>query len=104
MKTTEKRYYSENGYIKNQSRTLAHERLEFLNGEKLGNVSIRIEDNATCRKIRRIMEKRIAQSFWQNPVRSKHKGNGARYETRHQVSNHFKNIYGVVPECFRYCA
>ena len=39
MKNTEKRYYSENGYIKNQSRTLAHEGLEFLDGEKLGNVS-----------------------------------------------------------------
>lgn len=104
MKNTEKRYYSENGYIKNQSRTLAHERLEFLDGEKLGNVSIRLEDNATCRKIRRIMEKRIAQSFWQNSFRSKHHGNGARYETRHQVANHFKNIFGVVPEGFRYCA
>ena len=39
MKNTEKRYFSENGYIKNQSRMLAHERLEFLDGEKLGNVS-----------------------------------------------------------------
>ena len=104
MKNTEKRYYSENGYIKNQSRTLAHERLEFLDGEKLGNVSIRIEGNATCRKIRRIMEKRIAQSFWSNSRSRKRKGNGARYETRHQVSNHFKNIYGIVPEGFRYCA
>lgn len=97
-------YFAETRYIKNQSRSLAHERLDFLDGEKLGDVSIRIEDNATCRKIRRIMEKRIAQSFWRCPRHSQTKGNCARYETRHQVTNHFKNIFGTVPEGFRYCA
>lgn len=104
MKNSDKRYYAESGYIKNQSRNLAHERLVFLDGEKLGDVSIMIEDNATCRKIRRILEKRIAQSFWNNAKESKKKGNRARYETRHQVTNHFKNIFGAVPEGFRYCA
>jgi hypothetical protein len=96
--------YSETKFIKKQSANLACERLEFMDGEFLGNVSIRIEDNATCRKIRRIMEKRVCQSFWSNSKKSKRKGNGARYETRHQVSNHFKNIFGVVPQGFRYVA
>ena len=104
MKNTDKRYYAECGYIRNQSRSLAHERLNFLDGEKLGDLSIMIEDNATCRKVRRIMEKRIAQSFWSNSNSSKQKGNRARYGTGHQVTNHFKNIFGAVPEGFRYCA
>jgi hypothetical protein len=67
-------------------------------------VSIGIEDNACCRKIRRIVEKREAQSLRKNAKRSKLEGNGARYHTRHNVSNQFKNLFGLVPEGFHYCA
>ena len=94
--------YSESGFIKKQSQNLANERLAFSEGKRLGDVSLLIEDNATCRKIRRIMEKRVCQSFWKNSSRVKQRGNCARYETRHQVSNHIKNIYGAVPEGFTY--
>ena len=104
MKNYPTPWHSEKSFIKNQSYAIAEERLAFLNGERLGDLSIGIEDNATCRKIRRIMEKRVCQSFWNNSKASNRKGNGARYETRHQVSNHFKNIFGVVPQGFRYVA
>jgi hypothetical protein len=96
--------HSEKRFIKNQSYAIAEERLAFLDGERLGDLSIGIEDNATCRKIRRIMEKRVAQNFWRTASYGKKQGNGARYETRHHVSNHFKNIFGEVPKGFRYAA
>ena len=97
-------HLSEKKYIKSQSAVLAKERLAFLGGECLGDLSIGIESNATCRKIRRIMEKRIAQEFWSQSFSHKKKGNRPRYEMRHHMSNHFKNIFGVVPKGFRYCA
>ena len=96
--------HSEKRFIKNQSYAIAEECLAFLDGERLGDLSIGIEDNATCRKIRRIMEKRVAQNFWRTASYGKKQGNGARYETRHHVSNHFKNIFGEVPKGFRYAA
>ena len=92
------------GHIKGRSAILAEERLEFLGGERLGDLSIGIESNATCRKIRRIMEKRIAQEFWRQSFSHKLQGNRPRYEMRRHVSNHFKNIFGMVPKGFRYCA
>jgi hypothetical protein len=104
MKNYNNHLYSETGYIKSQTHNLANERLAFRDGERLGDVSILIEDNATCRKIRRIMEKRVCQTFWKNSSKGKRAGNRARYETRHQVSNHFKNIYGAVPVGFQYYA
>ena len=70
--------HSEKRFIKNQSYAIAEERLAFLDGERLGDLSIGIEDNATCRKIRRIMEKRVAQNFWSNASRRRRRGNGAR--------------------------
>lgn len=36
---------------------MADKRLLFMDNERLGDVSIGIKDNTTCRKIRHIMEK-----------------------------------------------
>ena len=96
--------FSETKYIMNRTRKLADERIDFLGGKKLGDVSILIEDNACCRKIRRIVEKREAQCFWKNRRSSKQFGNGARFHTRRNVSNQFKNLFGEVPEGFHFCA
>ena len=96
--------FSERRYIKEQSRKLADEKLKFMNSSRLGDLSIRIEDNATCRKVRRIMEKRVAQEFWKNSSRAKKVGNRPRFEMRHQLTNHFLNIFGAVPQGFRYAA
>ncbi len=97
-------FYSETKYILNRTRKLSEERIGFLGGKRLGDVPIRIEDNACCRKIRRIVEKREVQSFWRNGQVSKQFGNGARYHTRHNVSNQFKNLFEEVPEGFHHCA
>ena len=34
----------------------------------------------------------------------KRAGNRARFETRHQLSNHYRNIFGLVPEEYRLSA
>ncbi len=91
-------------YIRNRTRKLAGEQLAFLDGKRLGDVSIGIEDNACRRKIRRIVEKREAQCLRKNAKRRKLEGNAARYNTRRNVSNQFKNLFGQVPEGFHYCA
>ena len=97
MKTSDRNTkirFSEAKFILKQTRKLADERLAFMDGKRLGDVSIGIEDNANCRKIRRIIEKRQAQSLRKNNKRAKLAGNGARYHTRHNVSNQFKNLFG----------
>ena len=96
--------FSETKYILNRTRKLSEERIEFLGGKRLGEVSIGIEDNACCRKIRRIVEKRTAQALRKNGERGRLKGNGIRYQMRRNVSNQFKNLFGLVPEGFHYCA
>lgn len=96
--------FSETKYILNRTRKLSEERIDFLGGKRLGEVSIGIEDNACCRKIRRIVEKRTAQELRKNGEQGKLKGNGTRYQMRRNVSNQFKNLFGLVPEGFHYCA
>ena len=90
-------FYSEKKFIRNQSISIAEERRSFL----LGDVSIGIEGNTICRIISRIMEKRVARNFWRTAPHGKRHGNAVRYETRHHISNHFKNIFGEVPKGFR---
>ncbi len=53
-------YYSNTSYIKAKTSAIRNERLDFMEGKKLGDLSIRIEDNATVRKVRRIVEKRVS--------------------------------------------
>lgn len=96
--------YSKTKFIHNQTRKLAEERLAYMGGKRLGDVSIGIEDNASCRKIRRIIEKRTAQQLKKNKKADKLAGNATRYNTRRNVSNQFKNLFGQVPAGFHYCA
>ena len=42
-------YYSNTSYIKAKTSAIRNERLDFMEGKKLGDLSIRIEDNATVR-------------------------------------------------------
>ena len=93
MKSYDKPYLSEKKYIKNQVETLSGERLAFLG-----------EDPPVCRKVRRILEKRVSQRFWKKASPGKEAGNRARFETRHQLSNHYRIIYGLVPEEYRLSA
>lgn len=98
----EKPFHCEMKYIKNISGSLSDERLSFLDGKRLSDVDIFIESNATVRKVRRIIEKRVCQEYWR--TRSGKGSNGDRQRMRRHVSNQFKNIYGAVPSGFRYCA
>ena len=56
--------YKDTKYIRRQSRSLSEERLAFRNGERLGDVSISIESGKTLRMVRRIVEKRVCQDYW----------------------------------------
>lgn len=93
-------YYSNTSYIKAKTSAIRNERLDFMEGKRLGDLSIRIEDNATVRKVRRIVEKRVSQNYYRKNPGVKW---SAKYATRHHKSNILKNIYGMVPEGFRYC-
>ena len=53
-------------YIRRQSRSLSEERLCFRNGERMGDILIGIENGKTLRKVRRIIEKRVCQDYWNN--------------------------------------
>ena len=99
MKNHNTPYFSEKHYIKNRVESLSGERLLFLDGRRLGDVELREHDAATGRKLRRIIEKRVAQDFWASASRSKKRGNGARFETRHRLSNQVRNLFG--PDAFR---
>ena len=92
----------ERKHIWKQSRALSDERLSFMDGKRLGDVDIRIECNATIRKVRRIMEKRICQEYWRTHAGGT--GNGDRHRMQRRMTVSMKKIYGIVPEGFRYCA
>ena len=102
MKNYNDRYYSETKRIKRQSQALAEERLEFMNGKKLGDLDIAIEGGATIRKVRRILEKRVSQKYWQHAIPND-ATNYSRHTTKRHLTNQMKNIYGCVPTGFVYC-
>ena len=95
--------YNDTKYIRRQSRSLSEERLAFRNGERLGDVSISIESGKTLRMVRRIVEKRVCQDYWNNGRSGRNTARN-RYAMKHRVSNHLRNIYGFVPTGFRYAA
>jgi len=98
--TSSEIWFSETKYIKNKTKEISDERLSFMDGEKLGDVSIRIEDGATKRKIRRIVEKRVSQNYYKAHPRAKC---SAKFATKRHLANTLKNIYGEVTVGFSYC-
>lgn len=92
--------HEERKHVWKQSLALSGEKLSFLDGRRLGEVDIRIENNATIRKVRRIMEKRICQNYWL--THSGGRGNGDRQLMRQRMTGTMKKIYGLVPEGFWY--
>lgn len=82
------------------STKIAEERLAFLDGTPLGDVDIFIESGVTRRKVRRLIEKRVCQDFHVSGIN--HSTNSVRAKERHRVTNQMKNIFGGVPEGFRY--
>lgn len=94
--------FCEMRFIKSQTAAYADERIYFKNGKRLGDIYI--YDNKTCRKVRRILEKRVAQDYWKSARPSNARTNRGRYETRHFAANHFQNIYGNPDKYLRACA
>ena len=94
--------HCEKKHNKNQTRKISSEKLNFKDGLSLGEVDIFIDGGKTRNKVRRIVEKRVAQDYWKTA--GGRNGNRDRYYTRHHISNHMKNIYGAVPCGFYYAA
>lgn len=94
--------FCETRYIKNRTASYASQRMNFKNGRRLGD--IHIHDNATCRKVRRILEKRVAQDYWKSAFASSAFTNRGRYETRRHLANQFQIIYGLSYRALRECA
>ena len=92
--------HCEKKFIKNQSKKISEERLNFKDGVTLGEVDIFIDGGKTRSLVRRIIEKRVAQDYWKTAGRRQ--DNYGRYKTRHHMSNQLKNIYGSVPTGFRF--
>ena len=92
--------HCEKKHIKNQSKRISEEKLNFKEGISLGEVDIFIDGGKTRNMVRRIVEKRVAQEYWRTA--DGRRDNYDRYRTRHHVSNHMKNIYGSVPGGFRF--
>lgn len=94
--------HCEKKHIKNQTRKISSERLNFKEGGTLGEVDIFIDGGKTRNMVRRIVEKRVSQDYWKTV--GKHEGNMDRYKTRRRVSCSLKNIYGAVPCGFKYAS
>lgn len=92
--------HCEKKHIKNQSKRISEEKLNFKGGISLGEVDFFIDGGKTRNMVRRIVEKRVAQEYWRTA--DGRRDNYDRYRTRHHVSNHMKNIYGSVPGGFRF--
>ncbi len=102
MKQFSTPWLSEQKHIKNRTDAYASQRMNFKNGRRLGDIYI--SDNSTCKKVRRILEKRVAQDYWKNARMKSRFTNRGRYETRHFLANQFQNIYGLSNHELRECA
>ena len=78
----------------NLSRSIAEERLSFRDGTELGSLSIAIEDGYTKRKIRRIVEKRVNQDYWNHVNDSRTFDNKHRAASKKYVSKVTRKIFG----------
>lgn len=76
------------------SRSIAEERLSFRDGTELGSLSIAIEDGYTKRKIRRIVEKRVNQDYWNHVNDSRTFDNKHRAASKKYVSKVTRKIFG----------
>lgn len=75
------------------SRSIAEERLSFRDGTELGSLSIAIEDGYTKRKIRRIVETRVNQDYWNYVNDSRTFDNKHRAASKKYVSKVTRKIF-----------
>lgn len=94
--------FCETRYINNRTASYASQRMNFKHGQQLGDIYI--HDTSTCKKVRRILEKRVAQDYWKSARTKSRFTNRGRFETRHFLANQFQNIYGLSYRELRECA
>ena len=85
-------------------RSIAEEKLNFKDGAELGSLSIGIEDGATKRMVRRIVEKRVCKEYWKQQKRSEVSGNKHRAATKKYISSVTQKIFGQPVRGFSYLA
>ena len=83
-------------------RSIAEEKLAFKDGAELGSLSIGIEDGATKRMVRRIVEKRVCKEYWKLQKKTGDKRNKHRAATKKYISRVTQKIFGqpVVGFCY----
>lgn len=85
-------------------RSIAEEKLVFKDGAELGSLSIGIEDGATKRMVRRIVEKRVCKDYWKTQKKTGNKGNKHRAVIKKYVARVTQKIYGQPVSGFYYVA
>ena len=85
-------------------RSIAEEQLAFKDGAELGSLSIGIEDGATKRMVRRIVEKRVCKEYWKQQKRGGVPDNKHRAATKKYVSRVTQKIFGQPVKGFSYLA
>lgn len=90
--------------IRSLCRSIAEEKLAFKDGVELGSLSIGIEDGATKRMVRRIVEKRVCKDYWKLRKRSAGESNKHRAATKKYVSRVTRKIFGQPVRGFLYLA
>ena len=76
------------------SRSISEERLDFKGGIQLGDLSIAMESGSTKRKVRRILEKRVNQDYWNHVRNSQIRDNRHRASSKRYVSRVTRKIFG----------
>lgn len=84
--------YGQAKRFKGTTGNLFNEKLRFLDGENLRNVDVELEDGATSRKVRRIVEKRMCQAYHKQNKSGQNHGNGRRHYMQRATSFQLFNI------------
>lgn len=85
--------YSRRQQYDELSRAIASERLAFLDGAEIGSLILTDEAGETRRKVRRIVEKRVCQTYWKNHPRKVSYTNKPRSVTNRMVSDVKRSIW-----------
>lgn len=84
--------------------SIAGEKLNFKDGAELRSLSISIEDGATKRMVRRIVEKRVCKDYWKQQRNRGITNNKHRAAIKKNVSRVTQNIFGHPVKGFSYLA
>lgn len=84
------------------TKKLYNEKLRFMNGENLRNIDISMEDGCTTRKVRRIVEKKMSQAYYQQNKRLDNEGCHDKHYLKRATSFQLHNL-GYVDYTYGTC-